>query len=36
MQAFVMQFGIDVGTSFLFVYADFGGYSVLRAVVNYL
>ena len=34
MQALVMQFGNDVGTSFLFVYADFGEYSLLRAVVN--
>ena len=34
MQALVMQFGNDVGTSFLFVYADFGEYSLLRTVVN--
>ena len=34
MQALVMQFGNDVGTSFLLVYADFGEYSLLRAVVN--
>ena len=33
MQALVMQFGNNVGTSFLYVCADFGEYS-LRAVVN--
>ena len=34
MQALVMQFGNDVGTSFLFVYADFGDYSLIRPVVD--
>ena len=29
-----MQFGKDVGTSFLFVDADFWEYSLLMAVVN--
>ena len=38
MQASVMQFGKDVGSSFLFVCADFGEYrySLIRAVVNCL
>ena len=34
MQAFVMRFGNDIGTSFLFVYADFGEYSLIRAVCS--
>ena len=34
MQAYVMQFGKDVGTSFLFVCADFEEYSPINAVVK--
>ena len=34
MQALVMQLGNDVGTSFLYVFADSGEYSFIRAVVN--
>ena len=34
MQAQVMQFGKDVGTSFLFVCADFEEYSPINAVVK--
>ena len=34
MQALVMQFGNDAGTSFLFVIADFGEYSLIRVVVD--
>ena len=33
-QALVMQFGNDVGTSLLYVCADFGECSLIRAVVN--
>ena len=29
-----MQFGKDVGTSFLFVYGDFEEYSLISAVVK--
>ena len=34
MQAWMMQFVNDVITSFLYVYADFEEYSLIRAVVN--
>ena len=34
MQALVMKFGNDAGTSFLFVFVDFGEYSLIRAVVD--
>ena len=36
MQALVMQFGKDVGTSFPFLCTNFGDYSLLRAVVDSL
>ena len=34
MKALVMQFGNDIGTSFLFVCADFGEYLLIRVVVD--
>ena len=34
MVALVMQFENDAGTSFLFMCADFGEYSLIRAVVD--
>ena len=34
MQALVMKFVNDAGTSFLFVFADFGEYLLIRAVVD--